>query len=89
MKNAIPEGLSPTRARIPFMDRPTCSVAEACHAVGIGKTTLYDLMDRRVVASTRIGRRRLINVPSLLKLLGPPGNTTSSVDASLSDRPER
>ena len=69
MKNAIPDNFQPKRPRVPFMDRPTCSVAEACDAVGIGKTTLYDLMDRRVVESSRVGRRRLISVPSLLKML--------------------
>ncbi|MDB5739559.1 MAG: hypothetical protein JWP16_599 [Alphaproteobacteria bacterium] len=71
MKNGMPDGFNPMRARVPFMDRPTCSVAEACLAAGIGKTTLYDLMDRRVLESTRLGRRRLISVPSLLKLLAP------------------
>ena len=73
MKNTIPDGFNPARARIPFMDRPTCSVAEACLAAGIGKTTLYDLIDRGVVESTRLGRRRLVRVPSLLKLLSASG----------------
>jgi excisionase family DNA binding protein len=73
MKNTIPDGFSPTRARIPFMDRPTCSVAEACIAAGIGKTTLYDSIDRGVLESTRLGRRRLVRVPSLLKLLSASG----------------
>ena len=72
MKNAIPDGVRPRRVRVPFMDRPTCSVAEACEAAGVGKTTLYELMDREVLQSTRLGRRRLISVPSLLKLLAPP-----------------
>ena len=30
---------------IPFQERPTCTVAEACHAAGFGKTKLYELMD--------------------------------------------
>jgi excisionase family DNA binding protein len=69
MKNKVPDGFSPTRTNVPFMDRPTCSVAEACVAASIGKTTLYDLMERGVLKNTRVGRRRLVNVPSLLKLL--------------------
>lgn len=28
---------------IPFVERPTCTIAEACSAVGFGKTKLYDL----------------------------------------------
>jgi excisionase family DNA binding protein len=55
---------------IPFQERPTCTVAEACHAAGFGKTKLYELMDGGSVDSVRIGRRRLIRVPSLLRLLG-------------------
>ena len=72
MKNAIPDGLRPVRTSVPFMDRPTCSVAEACAAAGVGKTTLYELMDKDLLQSTRLGRRRLVSVPSLLKLLSPP-----------------
>jgi excisionase family DNA binding protein len=54
---------------IPFVERPTCTVAEACRAVGFGKTKLYELIDGGAVDSIRIGRRRLIRVPSLLRLL--------------------
>lgn len=54
---------------IPFVERPTCTVAEACSAVGFGKTKLYELIDGGEVDSIRIGRRRLIRVPSLLRLL--------------------
>ena len=54
---------------IPFGERPTCTIAEACSAVGFGKTKLYELMDGGAVESMRIGRRRLIRVPSLLRFL--------------------
>ena len=56
---------------IPFVERPTCTIAEACSAVGFGKTKLYELLDGGAVESVTIGRRRLIRVPSLLRLLGP------------------
>ncbi|MBS0471295.1 MAG: helix-turn-helix domain-containing protein [Proteobacteria bacterium] len=56
---------------IPFAERPTCTVAEACSAVGFGKTKLYELLDGGAVDSVRIGRRRLIRVPSLLQFLEP------------------
>jgi len=55
---------------IPFVERPTCTIAEACSAVGFGKTKLYELIDGGAVDSIRIGRRRLVRVPSLLRFLG-------------------
>jgi excisionase family DNA binding protein len=56
-------------SNIPFVERPTCTIAEACSAVGFGKTKLYELIDGGAVDSIRIGRRRLVRVPSLLRLL--------------------
>jgi len=56
---------------IPFVERPTCTIAEACSAVGFGKTKLYELIDGGAVDSIRIGRRRLVRVPSLLQFLSP------------------
>lgn len=54
---------------IPFSERPTCSIAEACKAVGFGRTKLYELMEDGAVETTKIGRRRLVRVPSLLRFL--------------------
>lgn len=56
---------------IPFVERPTCTIAEACSAVGFGKTKLYELIDEGEIESIRIGRRRLVRVPSLLQFLAP------------------
>lgn len=58
---------------IPFAQRPTCSIAEACSAAGFGRTKLYELIDGGAVKAVKIGRRRLVQVPSLLKLLGQGG----------------
>jgi excisionase family DNA binding protein len=58
-------------AAMPFADRLTCTVAEACAATGLGRTKLYELMGAGLITSSTIGRRRLIQVPSLLKLLVP------------------
>lgn len=58
---------------IPFAERPTCSIAEACQAVGFGKTKLYELIDEGTVQTLKIGRRRLVRVPSLLNLLSISG----------------
>ena len=55
--------------RIPFGQRPTCTIAEACDAVGLGRTKLYELIGRGHIDTITIGRRRLVHIPSLLKLL--------------------
>ena len=56
---------------IRFVERPTCTIAEACSAVGFGKFELYELIDGGAVDSISIGRRQLVRVPSLLRFLGP------------------
>ena len=52
-----------------FTDRLTCTVREACSATGIGKTKMHELISGGAVESTKIGRRRLVKVPSLLRLV--------------------
>ena len=58
-----------TDKRTPFVQRPTCTIAEACDAVGLGRTKLYELIGGGEVDTITIGRRRLVRVASLLKLL--------------------
>ena len=53
-----------------FKDRLTCTVREACSATGIGKTKMHELISGGAVESAKIGRRRLVKVPSLLRLVG-------------------
>ena len=55
--------------RTPFMQRPTCTIAEACEAVGLGRTKLYELIGGGEIDTIAIGRRRLVRIASLLKLL--------------------
>lgn len=57
------------RTLIPFEERLTCSVAEACSAVGLSRAMIYQLIAGGAVESLTIGRRRLIRVPSLKRLL--------------------
>ena len=59
------------RSTIPFGERPTCTIAEACSAAGFGRTKLYELIEGGAVDTVMIGRRRLVRVPSLLRLLAP------------------
>jgi len=63
-----------TRA-IPFAQRVTCTVLDACEATGLGRTKLYELIGDGAVRTTTIGRRRLVLVSSLLRLLQPEGTT--------------
>jgi hypothetical protein len=56
---------------IPFDQRISCTIAEACHATGIGRTKLYEEMSAGRVQTTSIGKRRLVLVASLLKRLEP------------------
>lgn len=54
---------------IPFAERPTCSIQEACLAAGFGKSKMYELIDEGTIQTVKIGRRRLVRIPSLLALL--------------------
>jgi excisionase family DNA binding protein len=47
----------------------TCSIKEASELTGLGKTTLYSLMAEGKITSTQIGKKRLIHVDSLRRLL--------------------
>jgi excisionase family DNA binding protein len=56
---------------IPFSERITCTVDEACQASGLGRTKLYEAVADKRLASTKIDNRRLILVKSLLEMLNP------------------
>jgi hypothetical protein len=70
---AMPAAAGRTRPRnedIPFRDRATCTIKQACAGTGLGRTLIYELIDENLIESTLVKRRRLINVPSLLKAVG-------------------
>jgi excisionase family DNA binding protein len=54
---------------IPFTQRLTCTISEACEVTGLGRTKLYELIGDGHLATTTVGRRRLVVVRSLLSLL--------------------
>jgi excisionase family DNA binding protein len=61
--------VTPTvRETVAFGERLTCSVAEACKAVGLSRSKIYELISGGEVQSITIGRRRLVSVPSLKRL---------------------
>ena len=54
---------------IPFMQRLTCTIKEACKVSGLGRTKLYELIDHGALKTSTVGRRRLVHVPSLIENL--------------------
>lgn len=56
--------------RLPFAQRLTCTVAEACEVTGLGRTKIYELIGDGRITTTTVGRRRLVIVQSLLVLVG-------------------
>lgn len=60
------EDLMPHGERsIPFLQRLTCSIADACKATGLGKTKIYELISNGSIRTKSVGRRRLVVVESL------------------------
>ena len=53
-----------------FVGRLAVSPAEAARALSLHRDTLYQLMNRNVIRSVKVGGRRLIAVAELRRLLG-------------------
>ena len=58
--------------KIPFAERPVCTVRQAAEATGLGRSTLYQRIADQQLQTHKVGRRRLIVVKSLLALVGVP-----------------
>jgi len=56
-------------AAIPFAQRLSCTIAEACEVTGLGRTKLYELIGDGHLATATVGRRRLVLVRSILSLI--------------------
>ncbi|WP_442895959.1 helix-turn-helix domain-containing protein [Bradyrhizobium sp. AZCC 2289] len=54
---------------MPFAQRLTCTIDDACEVTGLVRTKLYKLIGAGHIVTTTIGRRRLVVVQSLLALL--------------------
>ena len=54
---------------MPFAQRLTCTIDDACEVTGFGRTKVYELIGAGRIVTTTIGRRRLVVVGSLLALL--------------------
>ena len=68
----------PSHLGLPFAQRLTCTIAEACEVTGLGRTKVYELIGDGQLTTTTVGRRRLVIVQSLLALV--------DVKATLADR---
>jgi predicted DNA-binding transcriptional regulator AlpA len=47
------------------MDRLLLPIPDTLHALGIGRTTLYELFDEQKIERVKIGRRSFVTVKSL------------------------
>lgn len=54
---------------VPFRERLSCTVNEACSATGIGRTKLYEALADGRLKSTKVDGRRLVLITSLIELL--------------------
>jgi len=59
----------PDKTGVPFRERLFCSVADAVTASGICRSSIYTEMKRGTLEFQKRGKRTLVSVPSLLKLL--------------------
>jgi excisionase family DNA binding protein len=51
------------------MEAITCSVNDAAKAIGVGRVTLYKLINEGRIETVCIGRRRLVRVDSIRQLV--------------------
>ena len=65
-------------AALPFRERLTCTIDVASEATGIGRSKLYEMMDRGEIATVKHERQRLIKVRSLVALLDPPDTAAAA-----------
>lgn len=65
----LPASTPSHQRKIPFAERLTCTIDEACQATGLGRTKLYELIGAGKLDTRSVGRRRLVLVTSLQALL--------------------
>jgi predicted DNA-binding transcriptional regulator AlpA len=56
-------------ANIPFRDRISCTIPEACAATGLGRTKIYEEISAGRVQTSKVGTRTLIIVESLVAMI--------------------
>ena len=73
---------------IPPAEPVTITIAAAVAKFGLGRTKLYELIQKGEIASYRIGRRRLISFASLKSRLTAPGTDSESKPQAKGHRPQ-
>jgi hypothetical protein len=58
---------------IPFRERVSCTIPEACNATGLGRSKLYEEIQLKRVRTVKIGKRTLVVVASLVSLIEDDG----------------
>ena len=53
-------------------DRATLTVEEAAELLGVGRSSAYEAARRGDLPAVRLGRRLVVPVPALLRLLNEP-----------------
>ena len=63
--------------KIHISERVTCTIRQAAEATGLSRSTLYQRIADDQLLTHKIGRRRLVNVKSLLALVGADPRPTT------------
>ena len=66
---------------IPFRERLSCTIPEACAATGLGRTKMYEEIGAGRVQTRKFGTRTLIVVASLVALIDPGSNAAATTSA--------
>ncbi|WP_445217989.1 helix-turn-helix domain-containing protein [Bradyrhizobium sp. Pa8] len=75
-----PASKSSDQRKIPFAERLTCTIDEACEATGLGRTKLYELIGAGQLDTRTVGRRRLVLVSSIRTLLDVSCSMASDIE---------
>jgi hypothetical protein len=67
---------------IPFRERISCTIPEACAATGLGRTKLYEEIAAGRVQTSKIGSRVLVIVKSLEHLIDPSNQSGASSECA-------
>jgi hypothetical protein len=70
---------------IPFRERLSCTIPEACAATGLGRTKLYEQIGAGRVQTRKFGTRTLIVVESLVALIDPASANAAAPTPAGSD----
>ena len=62
---------------VPFNQRISCSISEACSATGIGRSKLFQEIAAGRIETRKVGSRTLIIVRSLKKWIDPDSDVAA------------